>query len=39
MTKIPLTRSQEYATEALILVIAFVGVFCVGLALIALSSP
>lgn len=36
MTKTPLTKSQQYAREALIFIAAFVGVFGLGVVLIAL---
>jgi len=39
MTKIPLTLSQQYARAALLFVVVFVGVFCLGVALIALCAP
>ena len=37
--KIPLTRSQQFALSGLVFLLAFVGVFALGLALIALTSP
>ena len=38
MTKIPLTRGQQYARAALVFGAAFVGVFLLGLVLMALFA-